>query len=186
LLGDLDKTLQEFLLEQLRPQFSEIQVYFDPPDMDFAKSHTGINLFLYDVRENRELRTNEWQIERRKNNTVVKRRPPVRVDCSYLITAWAGNDAEGEHALLGAVMSVLVRFPTLPPSVLAGSLRGQEPALPAATLQPGRLQSLGEFWQAMGGKPKATLHYTVTIGVEAGEPVALGVPVGDKQIPAGS
>ncbi|MDJ0747492.1 MAG: Pvc16 family protein [Xenococcaceae cyanobacterium MO_167.B27] len=33
-----------------------------------------------------------------------------------------------------------------------------------------RLQSLGEFWQALGGKPKAALHYTVTIGVEPFSP----------------
>jgi hypothetical protein len=55
--------------------------------------------------------------------------------------------------------------------VLQGTLQDQEPPLPAITLQPGRLQSLGEFWQALGGKPKAALNYTVTIGVEVHKPV---------------
>jgi Pvc16 N-terminal domain len=49
-------------------------------------------------------------------------------------------------------------------------LRGQEPPLPSSTLQPGRLQSVAEFWQALGGKPKAALNYTVTIGVVVDEP----------------
>jgi hypothetical protein len=32
------------------------------------------------------------------------------------------------------------------------------------------LQSLAEFWQALGGKPKAALTYTVTIGVSVDVP----------------
>jgi hypothetical protein len=35
-----------------------------------------------------------------------------------------------------------------------------------SSLQPGRLQSLGEFWQALGGKPKAALNYQITLSVE--------------------
>ncbi len=54
--------------------------------------------------------------------------------------------------------------------------------MPATTLQPGRLQSLGEFWQALGGKPKAALHYSVTIGVEVFKPVEVGPPVIDKML----
>lgn len=49
-------------------------------------------------------------------------------------------------------------------------------------LQPGRLQSVGEFWQALGGKPKAALNYTVTIGVFAHEPEEIGPPVIDQRI----
>jgi hypothetical protein len=48
------------------------------------------------------------------------------------------------------------------------------------TLQPGQLQSLGEFWQALGGKPKAALTYTVTIGVSAVAPEETGPLVTDK------
>ena len=44
------------------------------------------------------------------------------------------------------------------------------------------LQSIGEFWQAMGGKPKATLHYAVTISVDVGEPVPAGSPVTDHKV----
>ena len=68
-------------------------------------------------------------------------------------------------------MKVLLRHPTLPDTVLVGSLAGQEPLLPTSTLQPAKLQSLGEFWQALGGKPKAALHYTVTVSVNPFQPV---------------
>ena len=97
----------------------------------------------------------------------------MRVDCSYFITAWpsinAPNAAQDEHRLLGEVMQVLLRHSTLPEAVLQGSLAGQEPPLPTSILHPGRLQSLGEFWQALG-ETQAALNYTVTIGVTSENP----------------
>ena len=53
--------------------------------------------------------------------------------------------------------------------------------LPVSTLQPGRLQSLGEFWQALGGKPKAALNYTVTLPVDVSEPETQPLVI-DKEI----
>jgi hypothetical protein len=160
----------------------QLTISFATPDADFppAKVTTpAVNLFLYDVRENRELRCNAWEVERDSAGTAIKRRPPVRVDCSYLVTAWASDTsttpAQDEHHLLGEVMKVLLRHQTLPAQVLQGDLGQQEPPLPAITLQPGRLQSVGEFWQALGGKPKAALNYTITIGVEVDEPLAVGL-----------
>jgi hypothetical protein len=99
----------------------------------------------------------------------------VRVDASYLITAWPGtgggqsDSSEDEHKLLSAVMWTLLRHPKLPREYLRGSLAAQHLPLPVSTLQPGRLQSLGEFWQALGGKPKAALNYTVTLPVDVAD-----------------
>jgi len=75
-----------------------------------------------------------------------------------------------------------VRHPVIPEVLLQGSLKGQEPPLPSSTLQPGRLQSVAEFWQALGGKPKAALNYTVTIGVVPDQPIKTEVPVIDKTL----
>jgi hypothetical protein len=131
------------------------------------------------VRENLELRSNDWSMKRRGDGTARRQRPPVRVDCSYLVTAWpsesAPSPAQDEHRLLGEVMLVLLRYPKLPDDLLQGGLQSQDLPLPTAALQPGRLQSLGEFWQALGGKPKSALNYTVTIAVQPFE--ALEVPL---------
>jgi hypothetical protein len=98
----------------------------------------------------------------------------VRVDFSYLITAWPSESvpdpAEDEHRLLGEVMRVLLRYRTIPEEVLQGELQEQTPALPVSSLQPGRLQSMGEFWQAVGGKPKAALNYQVTLSIAVALP----------------
>jgi hypothetical protein len=80
------------------------------------------------------------------------------------------DPAEDEHRLLGEVMRILLRYRTIPEDVLQGVLAGQQPPLPASSLQPGRLQSLGEFWQALGGKPKAALNYQVTLAIDVTAP----------------
>ncbi|MBW2689957.1 MAG: DUF4255 domain-containing protein [Deltaproteobacteria bacterium] len=174
MIHDLDKTLEQLLKQDLPPELvSQVTISFATPDDSFPPTSVtlpAIDLFLYDVRENRDLRSNEWTVERHSSGMATKKRPAVRVECSYLITAWpsesAPNPAMDEHHLLGEVMKVLLRHPTIPAGVLQGSLKDQEPPLPVMSLQPGRLQSLGEFWQALGGKPKAALNYSVTIGVE--------------------
>ena len=79
-------------------------------------------------------------------------------------------------------MIALLRHPTIPEALLQGRLAGQDPPLPSSRLQPGRLQSLAEFWQALGGKPKTALNYTVTIGVPLDEPRETEPLVVDKVI----
>jgi hypothetical protein len=44
------------------------------------------------------------------------------------------------------------------------------------------LQSVSEFWQALGGKPKAALNYTVTIGVIVDKPHDTELPVSDRSL----
>jgi len=187
MIDDLDRSLENLLKRELPPELvAQITISFATPDGQFPPASVtlpAIDLFLYDVRENRDLRDGEWRVERQSDGTAVRKAPPVRVDCSYLITAWPSDSsttrARDEHRLLGEVMKALLRHSVLPADVLEGSLQGQQPPLPASTLQPGRLQSLAEFWQALGGKPKATLSCTVTIGVETGISTAAGPPVSE-------
>ena len=186
MLHELDQTLAALLKREL-PGRDQITVSFAAPDDQFSVKPPAVDLFLYDVRENLELRSNDEVVERQTDWTSIRYRPPVRVDASYLITAWPGGGAgqtdssEDEHMLLSAVMRVLLRFPKLPRELLQGSLARQDWPLPVTTLQPGRLQSLGEFWQALGGKPKAALNYTVTLPVDVSEPEQLPVVV-DREI----
>jgi hypothetical protein len=169
----VDRALAELLRRDLPAVIATpIDISFEPPDAEFPPQSVGvpaIDLFLYDLRENRDLRTNEWTVDRRSDGTATKRPPAVRVDFSYLITAWPNKGStsptQDEHQILGAVMLALLRYPKIPAEVLPDAFEGEE--LPTSALQPGRLQSLGEFWQALGGKPKTSLNYTVTVAVPA-------------------
>jgi len=190
MIDDLDKAIKELLERELQPDLAaQIGISFAAPDSDFPPqglSVPAVDLFLYDVRENMELRSPSWIIEHRNDGTTFRQRKPVRVDCSYLVTAWASpnsnTQAYDEHHLLSQIMKVLLRHPTIPDVLLPQSLKGQEPPLPATTLQPGRLQSVSEFWQALGGKPKAALNYTVTIGIFPDVEQETEIPAIDKTI----
>lgn len=162
MLDDIDKTLKKVLTAA---GLEDDMISFKPPDEAVTEGIApAVNLFLYDVRENRELRSNEWAQDRQLGGTVTRKRLPVRVDCAYLITAMAG-DPLSEHRLLGQVMTTLLRFRQIPAELLQGELVGQGP-LPTSSLQACNLQSLSEFWQAMGNKARAVLNYTVTISVD--------------------
>ena len=194
MLQDLDATLAALVQAELGVQ--NVAISFAAPGDQFPPSGVSlpaIDFFLYDVREDHDLRTSEWETDRRLAGTVTmvtRKRPPARVTCSYLITAWPSasvpDPARDEHQLLGEVMKVLLRHRMIPATYLRGELAVPPPAppppLPARIVAEGRLYSLGEFWQAMGGRPKATLHYAVTISVDVFEAVDVGQPVETKII----
>lgn len=171
MLHDLDNTIEALLRQELPAAvLAATQISFATPDAESIGSKPAINLFLYDVRENLELRSGFESFERRGDGTAVRVRPAVRIDCSYLITFWPKETAEqsspkDEHKYLGMVMKALLRYRKLPAELLQGDLAGQEPPLHTVSLQSGYLNSMGEFWQAMGGKPKVAINYTVTISV---------------------
>jgi len=188
MLQDLDHSLRMLLEKQLSPDYSQVSITFATPDRNFPPqtvSLPAIDFFLYDIRENLELRNQEWAYHR-TNGSITKQPPPSRVACSYLITSWydegLSDQAQQEHRLLGEVMKVLLRFSTLPAEILQGELASQDLPLPTSLLQSGPLQSIAEFWQALEGKAKAALNYTVTIAVPKGEPISAGPPVLDSQI----
>ena len=196
MLQDLDETLKDLLTRSLPPKWATADIRFDAPDDTFSPENQKItlDLFLYDVRENRELRSTEPVLDRQSNGSLRQTRPPVLMDCSYFITAWSGINAntvalkqdvvKEEHELLSEVMKVLLRYPVLPNAILTGKLQDQEPPR-TSMLQPSMLQSIAEFWQALGGKPRAALNYMVTIAVEVDEPQPAAPIVTDRQVRLG-
>ena len=166
MIQDLDKSLQMLLARELSPAVAVSNIHFDAPDKHFAPESTAINCFLFDISENRELRSNEWLMEHRADGRATKSRSPVRVDCSYLVTVWA-DDIETEHRILGELVKIFSTYAKIPGELLQDSLQDQQPEI---TLQPGHLDNLVEFWMALGAKPKPALTYTATISVETHEP----------------
>jgi hypothetical protein len=187
MLQDLDATLAALLETELSVQ--NVAISFAAPDDQFPPASVNlpaIGLFLYDLRENQDLRPGQWEFVRQDSGMITRQPPPVRVTCSYLITAWpspsAPDPAQDEHRLLGEVIRVLLRYRSIPDTYLRGELTGQEPPMPAKIIADTQLHSLGELWQAMGGKPKAALHYAVTVSIDAFEPADAGQVVTETVI----
>jgi hypothetical protein len=179
---DLDSTLKKILddaamtLPPLAPPLSELlnaEISFITPDKTFstADPKPAVNLFLYDVKENRELRDPSPIIEK-TGNGFKRRQPPVRLDCSYIVTAWSKLTNEQqvveEHRLLAEALLWLTRFPTIPDRYLQGTLRNQlyPPQMWVAQIDPNK--NAGEFWDALDVPPRAAFYLTVTIAMELG------------------
>jgi Pvc16 N-terminal domain/Carboxypeptidase regulatory-like domain len=177
MIRDLSMTLQSILsdpsLATPFPELSRAMIAFDRPDDGFKPAQTTVDLFLFDVRENMELRSNEPTIERLNGQAVIHP-APMRVACSYLVTAWpvGGTDLVlQEQRLLAQVLQVLSTYPMIPATYLKGKLVGQEPPLPMMASHPEELKNPAEFWTAIGNKMRASITVTVTISMEVFAPV---------------
>ncbi len=183
MIRDLSETLQALLddpaLEKSFPELARAQIAFDRPSEQFNPSQTTIDIFLFDIRENLELRTSEPVVERRDGQAII-RRPPKRVDCSYLLTAWAAGGTGPnlvllEHELLGQAMQVLSRHPTIPPEFLQGDLKAQGLPVPLAISAGQNIKDPADFWSALGNRLRPALVVTVTIELQTFEPETVSV-----------
>jgi hypothetical protein len=177
MIRDLSETLRAMLddpgLALSFPDLAAAQIGFDRPTEMFNPTQTTIDLYLYDIRENMELRSSEPKLERLSGQIRVHP-APLRVACSYLVTAWpvGGTDLVlQEHRMLSQVLQVLSRHAKIPAPFLRGKLIGQEPPLPIITLQADGLKEPAEFWTAIGNKLRPSITTTVTIGMEVLAPV---------------
>jgi hypothetical protein len=136
-----------------------------------------INLYLYDVRENHDLRQNQPRIQRNPDGTVTSTRQPTRLDLYYLVTAWSLATTDKvleEHRLLSQVAFALLRHPYVIPTELFDGVPfppGYNEALKTArllafTAQPDSRETLGYFWGSMENIWKPALNYVVTIPLD--------------------
>jgi hypothetical protein len=165
MIRDLSETLQALLTQPgLPPELATSVVSFDRPTDPFTPTQTTIDVFLFDIRERVDLRFTENAISRSSQQATISR-PPLRVLCSYLITAWPVGEPDlalAEHRLLSQVTQLLSRFPLIPPAFLQGSLVGQEPPVQLQIAHPDDLRN-SEFWAAMGNRLRASVVAAATI-----------------------
>lgn len=177
---DLDRTVAELLRRSLPELVKQVSISFATPDGHFPPSSVSlpaIDLFLYSLQENQDLRSADVSFERTVDGSVLRTPPPLRVDCHYLITAWPrpGDTADqDEHRILGEVLGALCRYSEIPEPILQGRMKDQSFPLRASVLRAARDQQRSEFWQALGGKPKAAFDYRITLTLDTGLPEDVG------------
>jgi hypothetical protein len=173
MIRDLSRTLRAILTQpNLSADLAAAQILFDRPVSQFNPQQTAINLFLYDIRENLELRHNEPLIDRTNGQTRI-RAAPKRIACTYLVTAWAIGGTETplqEHHLLAEVFQLFSRYGTIPESFLQGDLRGQKPPLPITITAADGLKNPAEFWSSLGTPLRASVTLTATLSLEVMAP----------------
>ena len=151
MIKSLDETIKKLILEKGQFAPGDVDIRFDQPTRDWSAGLTkpAINCYLYDLRENTELRSREWIVEREPNGQARKKIAPLRVDLSYLITAWT-NEVEDEHAVLWRVLVALSSVPVLPASLLKGDLVHQPYPIATQTAQGSEaMHNLSDLWNRL-------------------------------------
>jgi len=167
MISDLDETIKQLLIKEGKLNPAEIDIVFDMPNRDWSGKITKptVNIYLYDIHENRDLRSNDWAVVH-NNGRASKTKPPVRVDLSYLVTVWT-NDMSDQHRLLGHILATLSRYQEIPQELLHGNLANTIYPIPAMTAQPdGVLRNSADFWSALDNQLKPSISYVVTIPVD--------------------
>lgn len=169
MIPDLDETIRQLLMDELPIKNGEIDVNFDQPKRDWSSriSTPTINLFLYDVRENNVLRQHQWE---RLNGSAPRdvaslKRTPMRVDCSYIVTAWAA-DVEDEHRLLTRTMLALFRFPVLPNHRLVGDLEDPPYEIQARVARHDKLTDPSDLWNVLDNEIRPSISYVITLALD--------------------
>lgn len=183
---DLDSTLAAILDDAGAPiELRAADVSFETPDKNFAPGQPTVNLFLYEVKENRALHDQVPHAEL-VAGLFVRRFPPLRVDCTYLVTSWSNETGAikvaEEHRLLGQALQWLSRFGDVPDDFLRGSLITQQYAPLTLVARMDNKPNIGEFWTALGTPPRPAFTLLATIAMEFPLELPEGPPVVTKQI----
>lgn len=168
MIADLDETIRQLLTEELPVKNGDIDISFELPKREWSSrlSKPALNLYLYDVRENNVLRQPQWeQLNGGMPNKTQLKRSPMRVDCAYLITAWAA-DPEDEHRMLTRAVLALFRYPILPDHRLAGQLKNPPYEIRARVAQHDVLKDPSDLWNVLDNEMHAGVSYVVTLALD--------------------
>jgi hypothetical protein len=185
MIDALDKLLEYLLGKELKLT-GDGQIGFQPPDEMWRQTVAGLstdalNVYLFDLRENRKLRSNE-RVRSITNGQASETPAPARLDCHYLISAWSPAEQSpaieptvDEHRLLYGVTAVLMKSAPLKPAAIYGedpSLKNNwgpfwDMELPTEVLPAEGFPKLAEFWGAMGANNrwKPVVYLVVTLPV---------------------
>jgi hypothetical protein len=177
-IHEIDDALRKLVERELAG--SGVEISFEAPTSDWAarRSSPTVDLYLYDIREDRDRRNMAMEPVRDKTGVIVgRRRPPRMFKLSYLVTAWTQRP-EDEHRLLSTILACAVRYDALPRDILSGTLLEQPLNVPVTVaLPPPEDRALSDVWTALGGELKPSLDLVITAPVDSRHVEPVGPPV---------
>ena len=178
MIHEIDDALRTLVERELSG--SGVEISFEAPTSDWAarRSSPTVDLYLYDIREDRERRNMALEPVRDDAGIIIgRRRPPRMFKLSYLVTAWTQRP-EDEHRLLSTILACALRYDALPREILTGSLLEQPHNVPiTVALPPPEDRALSDVWTALGGDLKPSLDLVITAPVDTRRVEPVGPPV---------
>ncbi|WP_034947399.1 DUF4255 domain-containing protein [Erwinia oleae] len=163
-LIEINQALLAAIKSRLDPNNdSVVDIRFDMPDVNTTQANATLSIFLYDVHEDLQMRQTE---SGRYHAASGKMQPrTIHLNCNYLITYWPpqenstdgqGPDSQPDNQavqVITLVMQSLLNNRELPdmPGAYTRIIPPQE-----------NLNSLGNFWQSLGNRPRLSLACSIT------------------------
>lgn len=170
----LNEAIEKTLALYVRSYQPDLKIRFELFEkLEEAPTEPTLLVFLYDIYEDLEMRQAQTR-QRSDDGTLMPR--TVNIRCRYLISYWVSASAQGNQnpnaigpksqtiQVMNRVLNALLNAQTLKNSVFK-----DVPQLFARVVPPSeQLNSLGNFWQSLGNKPRLCLTYEVTVPVCVG------------------
>ena len=189
MINIVNKALTVYFADHI--SIAENDISFQKPKKEWINS-TGaattvpkMSVYLFDIRENVELRNNEWQAEN-YDKSIKRKKPDVRIDLFYIITFYSqgsnvDESIEEEHKWLSETLSVVYNNANIPEEYFydeTGEIISGIPKIPAIPIQEKFFGEDGvlQLWSALDQYLMPAIYLKVTI------PVSLAKYIEDAKV----
>lgn len=170
MIHEVDESLRNLLKRDV-VNGADVEIAFDAPTRQWSskRSTPAVDLFLYDIREDRSQRKQGQVRERDDKGLVVRQRDPTRrLRLSYLVTAWTQRP-EDEHRLLSSLLDCFIKYDDLPVEMLVGSLALNATTVGVAVGVPSvEDRHVSDLWTAIGGDLRPALDLVAIAPIQPG------------------
>ncbi|MCL1873321.1 MAG: DUF4255 domain-containing protein [Clostridiales bacterium] len=172
------EALGEFLTERLTDLPEKPVVSFALPGT--VAGQNAVNIFLTSIKEDPDLRSNDLQYKREELGWITTR-PPLRLKCTYLISAWpmAADPVIAildQYQLLSAAFTVIATVKKLPAAFIPAPFSAYDLPEPVIELSDDQLHLDPAFWTALDCAFRPAFSFSATISLPiAGEHFDYGV-----------
>jgi hypothetical protein len=160
-IGMVSESLQDMLMAEMTVTPPVTITILGP---DEPAGDRRVNLLLYKVTENPFLKNLDWQVRPGTADRLVP--PPLSLNLSYLLTAYAPNDPHTgnatAHELLGEAMRVFYENPVVPDEFLVTGLRGALEELRIVQVPPD-LEEVSRIWSTFTRPYRTSVCYEVSV-----------------------
>jgi len=190
MINTVNKALIAYFADHIT--VSESEIGFQKPKKDWVDgtataSIPKMSIYLFDIRENLELRSNEWQPENH-DTSIKQKKPDARIDLFYMITFYSTQESteaknlEKEHRWISETLSVIYNNAYIPKEYfyddVSGEILSGIPKIPAIPIRPKFLGEDGglQIWSALDQYLMPVIYLKVTI------PISLAKYLEDAQV----
>ncbi|MCW7549154.1 DUF4255 domain-containing protein [Photorhabdus sp. APURE] len=161
---EINQALNTILSQYLDIAGQKIDIRFDLPEINSIQSEPTVSVFLYDIHEDLQLRSAESRRYNPATNTLLP--GWVNINCNYLITYWDASKPSSDSSSPDSQpnnQAAQVMTRVLNALINNRQLTGIPGAYTRVIPQQENLNSLGNFWQSLGNRPRLSLLYSITV-----------------------